>query len=381
MTILAILAIVAIASFATVLLIWLGDPLLVWAVASVHSRPLVEAARDSKSQRRSVSVILATRDSEELIRARIANLFDSAHPAQLVQIVVALDCEGARCSREQLVEGGIDSRVVVVNGDPPGGKAGALNAAVRIARGDILVMADSAQRFDRETIPQLVAALGDPRFGAVSGALVLGGAANSPVHRYWAMEKWLRFNESMIHSSIGVTGAVYAIRRELWPVVPEGTLLDDVFVPMSLVMAGHRVGFRYEARAWDVRAFDANAESVRKTRTLTGVLQLRSLIPGLLSPSKNPVWAQFVAHKLLRLTTPLFMAIGAVSAAMLFVLLLARADAVVQIAFAVVVAVMFLIPAIRVRLLSAIRWGWSMQKATTNAAYNGIRSRWQVWSR
>ena len=377
----SILAVVAIASFAAVALVWLGYPLLVWAVASVHSRPLVEAARDSKSQRRSVSVILATRESEETIRARVDNLFDTAHPPQLVQVIIAIDYDGARCSREQLVEGGIDSRVVVVNGDPPGGKAGALNAAARIARGDVLVMADSAQKFDRETIPELVAALGDPRFGAVSGALVLGGRSTSPVHRYWAMEKWLRFNESMIHSSIGVTGAVYAIRRALWPVIPHGTLLDDVFVPMSLVMTGHRIGFRYEARAWDVRAFDANAESVRKTRTLTGVLQLRSLIPGLLSPSKNPVWTQFVAHKLLRLTTPLFMAIGVVSSALLLLYALARADTTVQIAFVAAVVVMFLVPATRVRLVSAIRWGWSMQKATTNAAYNGLRSRWQVWSR
>jgi hypothetical protein len=195
------------------------------------------------------------------------------------------------------------------------------------------------------------------------------------------MEKWLRANEARIHSSVGVTGAVYATRRALWPVIPDGTLLDDVYVPMSLVLRGHRVGFTYAARATDVRAFDAASEGGRKTRTLTGVLQLRHVLPDILSPLRNPIWAQFVAHKLLRLATPLLLAVGTSSAFVLGVMLFVRATPRVQLIVLVSLIVPLLLPPVRRLVLGLARWMFAMQAATTRATMNGVRQRWQVWTR
>ena len=124
---------------------------------------------------------------------------------------------------------------------------------------------------------------------------------------YWELEKWLRHHEAVIHSSIGVTGAVYATRRALWTDLPAGTLLDDVYVPMSLALRGHRIAFSYAAKASDLRTFESKAEGQRKTRTLTGVIQLLALLPELTS-SANPIRLQFLMHKLARLTTPLWLA-------------------------------------------------------------------------
>lgn len=365
----------AAAAASAIVIIWFGYPLLVWVAAVVAGKPLVPG----NGRGRRVSVILATRDVASVVRARVANLLETDHPADAMQVIVALDADGSRSTVSELAMQ--DSRVIVIEGDAPGGKAAALNAGVRAANGDVLVMADAQQRYDARTIPSLVDALEDQRFGAVSGALTLGGNALSPVHMYWAMEKWLRHNESRLHSSVGVTGAVYAVRRALWPVVPPGTLLDDVYVPMTLVMRGHRIGFSYDARAWDAREFDSNAESVRKTRTLTGVLQLKHLIPGLLSPIRNPIWLQFVAHKLLRLLTPLFAAIAALSLAALFALLLAQAGTRTRLYVLAGVAILLAVPRVRRMLLGTAKWVYAMQSATVRATVNGMRARWQVWSR
>ena len=372
-----LLALLAGLSFGAIALIWFGYPVLVWLTARLFGRPLRPVHH--ADSRRTVSVILATRDAADAVLARVANLLDTEHPASRLEVIVALDAQGAAATPEELTQS--DSRIRVVRGDEPGGKAGALNAGVRAATGEILVMADAQQRFDRRTIPELVAAMEDSRFGAVSGALTLGGAGSSPVHWYWALEKWLRSNESRLHSAVGVTGAVYATRRALWPVVPAGTLLDDVFVPMSLVLGGHRVGFTYAARAWDVRAFKAQGEQARKTRTLTGVLQLQHLLPGLLSPARNPVWVQFVAHKLLRLATPLLAVVGLFSIVPLLLVLFARAGTAVQLTVLGAVAIAFLVPPLRRHLLTAGRWAVAMQVATTQATVNGLRQRWQVWTR
>lgn len=372
-------AILALASLAALLAIWLGYPLLIWVAARLFPR---QSFAGKIEPNRTVSVILATRDNAAIVRRRVENLLDSEHPSGLLEVIVALDAQGAQSTVAELSD--IDPRVRVVHGDQPGGKASALNAGVRAATGEILVMADAQQRFDARTIPELVAALSDNRFGAVSGALELGGheeKRRSPVDMYWAMEKWLRYNECIVHSTIGVTGAVYATRRAIWPGVPANTLLDDVFVPMSLVLAGHRVGFTYKARAFDVRTFDSTNEGVRKTRTLTGVMQLRELLPDIMSLRKNPVCLQFVGHKILRLLTPIIGAVFALSMLVLLVQFAISASSSMRWIMFGAIAALFVVPPTRRKLLALIRWGLSLQMATTRALVNGVTGRWGVWNK
>ena len=70
------------------------------------------------------------------------------------------------------------------------------------------------------------------------------------------------------------------------------------------VLAGYRVVFNERARAFDRAAADADAESRRKVRTLAGNYQILWLEPRLLLPWRNPVWLQYVSHKLGRLVVP-----------------------------------------------------------------------------
>ena len=103
---------------------------------------------------------------------------------------------------------------------PPAGKAGALNAAVREAKHPLLVFADARQRFAPDAIRRLVSHFDDPAIGAVSGELMLDRPAPRPigdgVGAYWTYEKWLRRREAIVGSTLGVTGAIYAMRRWLW---------------------------------------------------------------------------------------------------------------------------------------------------------------------
>ena len=360
-----------IASLLALLFIWIGYPVAIWALAKVAADPI--RPDYSRSLRRTVSVVLATREAADAIAARVENLFDTEHPADLLQVVVALDAEGARATAAELAE--LDSRVLVVRGDQPGGKACALNAGVRAATGEVLVMADTAQLFDRRTIPELVAHLEDDRFGAVSGALELGSSGGtSPVDLYWRLEKWLRQNESKLHSSIGVTGAVYATRRSTWPVLPPGVLLDDVFVPMSLVLSGLRIGFTLHARARDSRVFSTMAESKRKERTQTGVLQLLQLLPEIRS-RKNPVRNAFVFHKLARLASPFLVVSATLSLIVLSKSALLHLPVWCRAIVGAIVFSLFALRPVRQAAHFTIRLLLSTLKAILNAA-NG---RWQVW--
>lgn len=360
----------------TLVLIWLGFPIGMWVLAMIRGSRMRPDAESGSTTR--VSLVLATRDSPDAIATRVRNLLDTDHPLSRLQVVVALDHTGSRATEDEVRQiPGVNS---VVIGAAPGGKATALNAGVLASTGDVLIMADTAQAFDRQTVPCLAAALTDSRFGAVSGALLLGERRRlSPVDLYWRLEKWLRFNESLVHSAVGVTGAVYATRRALWQPLPPGTLLDDVYVPMSLVLRGHRVGFTYDAVARDVRVFDAAAEGGRKARTLTGVLQLLDLLPGLLS-KRNPIRWTFVMHKLARLTSPvfvLFAVVGSMGVATLFVLANPRLGLALT---AGLMVPLFAVGPLRRLLFATLRWVFAMQWSIVTALRNGLSRRWSVWN-
>jgi hypothetical protein len=145
----------------------------------------------------------------------------------------------------------------------------------------------------------------------VSGELFLdpstadGGASDigEGIGGYWKYEKWLRRHESLVGSTMGATGAIYALRRALWRPLPEETILDDVLAPMRAVLAASRVVFASDARAFDPIA-PSGVELQRKIRTLAGNYQILALEPRLLMPLANPVWLQYLSHKVGRLLVP-----------------------------------------------------------------------------
>jgi cellulose synthase/poly-beta-1,6-N-acetylglucosamine synthase-like glycosyltransferase len=154
----------------------------------------------------------------------------------------------------------------------------------------------------------LVANFADPSVGAASGELVLldeqGKESSDAIGVYWRYEKRLRAMESDIHSVPGATGAIYAIRRELFVPLSKETILDDVVTPMRIILANKRVVFDPAARAYEVTCRSAKSEYERKTRTLEGNYQLFAQMPLLLVPWHNPIFVQLVSHKLGRLLVP-----------------------------------------------------------------------------
>ncbi|MGQ0539502.1 MAG: glycosyltransferase [Gemmatimonadaceae bacterium] len=367
--------------------VWFAYPLAIWALAGGgrrRRRPVPPTDADGAP---SVSVIVATRDDPAAIRERVADILATTYPGSAAEVIVALDAARDYEDVGDLIpsrhDGGSGGAARVVRGDAPGGKACALNAAVREAKGDILVFTDIAQRFDPSAIPQLVAGLRDYRYGAVSGALrTSGGEERSLADWYWRFERWLRREEARLHSTVGVTGAIYAMRRALWRPLRPGVLCDDLYVPMDLVLRGERIGFCEGAVATDVRRFSAPQEYARKVRTLTGVLQTCAWLPGVLVPRRNPIWIQFVCHKLLRLLTPYLLLIVAGAALGAAVLAIGGGanNTGRWLALAALGALLGLW-ALSARTRSAIAMALAMQYAVLRATWNGLRGDWNVWRR
>ncbi|MBC16750.1 MAG: hypothetical protein CL942_06830 [Desulfovibrio sp.] len=287
-----------------------GYPLLMSRLASARKR-----AVDNSGDPQPLTIVLCAKDEEANIGGRIDNLLAMDYPAELLEIVVVSD--GSQDGTPKIVEGYADRNVRLVHYNDPRGKAHALNLGVAAATHNLLLMCDARQTFAPDVARKLVRYFADENVGAVSGRLIIdptgGEAAGQGLGAYWDIEVKLRADESASGSVVGVTGAIYALRKACFEPLPEGTILDDVLIPMRAVLSGYRVLFEPEALAVDTKKADKKGELARKIRTLYGNLQLFDLEPRLFHPFANPIWWRFLSHKILRLFLPLFFLLCCVS--------------------------------------------------------------------
>jgi cellulose synthase/poly-beta-1,6-N-acetylglucosamine synthase-like glycosyltransferase len=256
----------------------------------------------------SVTVALAVWNEEQSIVDRLTNLLAANYPSGQLSIIVVSD--GPTDRTVENIRALNEPRLQLIARSARAGKAQCLNAALAAAGSDLIVFADARQRFDPDTIPKLAAHFRDPRVGAVSGELVIDASASTVgrgVDAYWRFEKMLRHAEARLDSCIGCTGAVYAIRRELFRPLPPDTILDDVVIPMQIATQGFRVAFEPAAIAHDPQPLEPEREEIRKRRTLAGNYQMFFRYPAWLLPWHNRLWWKLICHKYLRLAAPFFL--------------------------------------------------------------------------
>ena len=280
---------------------YFGYPLWLWLRSRWAPRPIRRSTVEP-----SVSVTMVVRNEEGILNKKVENLLALDYPADKLELVVVSDGSTDRTA-EILQSLAGNPRVRSIIKSEARGKAAGLNDAARAARGEILLLTDARQQLEAKCLRYLVENFADPEVGAASGELMLGDPAAGETGRgmglYWRVEKEVRELESASGSVVGATGAIYCLRRDLFQSLPEGTILDDVLLPMQVVREGKRVIFDGRARAWDLPDLGGNREFARKVRTLSGNYQLLQLAPWLLS-GKNPIRFEFISHKLLRLAVP-----------------------------------------------------------------------------
>jgi len=281
-----------------------GYPLLLAVLAAAAPKPVRK-----RFEPRTVSVLLAIYNGEAWIRAKLESIFTLDYPRELLEILVISD---GSTDRTDEIAGEFAAQGVEVLRVPHGGKAAALNAGMARAGGEILFFTDVRQKLEPEALRELVACLGDPAVGGVSGHIVMAADAEAAdVGLYWRYEKWLRDKLTASGSLLVATGCIYALRRKLARPLPADALIDDAYLPLAVVFQGYRFVFERQAVAWDYPAM-LEMEFQRRVRTLAGLFQVLRSYPRLLNLF-TPVGFHFFSYKLGRLLLPYALLLTAVS--------------------------------------------------------------------
>ena len=294
---------------------YLGYPAWLWLRSRWSPRPVRRGFVES-SAAPAVSAVMVVRNEEAVIARKLENLLTLDYPQAKLDVVVVSDGSSDRTpailadyARDSGLPTGAPTRVRTLLKAVSQGKAAGLNDAIKLASGEVLLFTDARQQIESGALRLLLENFADLDVGAASGELMLGdpisGETGKGMGLYWRIEKKIRELESASGSVAGATGAIYCARRSLLDEspLPQGTILDDVLLPMQIVRQGFRVVFDARARAWDSPDLGESREFSRKVRTLTGNYQLLQLAPWLLS-SENAIRFEFVSHKLSRLAVP-----------------------------------------------------------------------------
>ncbi len=289
-------------SLVALVYIYAGYPLLVWMLGrccghGVQRRPF----------HTSITVILAIHNEAGQIRRKLDSLLSMDAAEQIVEILIGSD--GSTDDSAAVVEAYPDARAKWIPFAERRGKPSVINDLMKHARGDIVLLTDVRQDFAPDFLTTTLPNFADATVGVVSGELVLKADASTTtagegIGLYWRYEKFIRHAESGFRGVPGATGACYLIRRALYRPIAATTILDDVAIPLQIVAQGYRCLFERGAIAYDRPSASTGQEAIRKRRTIAGAVQLMVLYPQWLLPWRNPLWFEFVSHKLARLASP-----------------------------------------------------------------------------
>jgi len=201
-----------------------------------------------------VSVLIPAYNEEKVIALTVERILSSDY--RNLEVLV-IDDGSADHTAEVVRNRFADEKRVTLISIPNGGKANALNIALRQATGTVVVALDADTQFNTDTISRLVRWFADPEVGAVAGNAKVGNRINM-ITRWQALEYIVAQNLerralSALDTLTVVPGAVGAWRREALLDMggfPADTLAEDQDLTIAIQTTGYRVLFDPTAIAW-----------------------------------------------------------------------------------------------------------------------------------
>src|SRR5205085_1732560 len=214
---------------------------------------------------------IAAHNEESVIGARLTNALAMDYPRQKLEIIVASD--GSVDRTAEIVRRFAGQGVRLLDSSVRRGKATVLNEAICEANGQIVLLSDANTHTDPSAARLLVRWFTDPKIGAVCGRLILIDPASGKNvdGLYWKYETQLKKHESRLGALLGSNGAIYAIRREVYCPIPDGTIVDDFVIPLlAKLRRGCQIVYDWDAIAREESAAGVASEFKRRARIGAG---------------------------------------------------------------------------------------------------------------
>ena len=284
---------------------YVGYPLIVFVASLIAPRKVNRV--DSVFPL--VTVIITAYNEERDLAAKIENTLALDYPKDKMEILVASDC--STDGTELIVRSFADRGVRLHRQTQRHGKTAAQNAAVELARGEILLFSDATTLYNADVLRVMVPNFADAEIGCVAGRLIYVNPTASSVGQgarsYWGYETFLKRHESRFSSLIGVSGCLYAVRRSAYiPLNPEAC--SDFIIATKMIEQGLRTIYEPNALCTEETNDRTNRELPMRVRVIAQTYTDLWRHRGMMNPLRTGFYAfQLLSHKVMRYLMPTFL--------------------------------------------------------------------------
>jgi len=271
----------------------------------------------------SVTIIMSVYNEQCVIREKLDSLLASNYPNNKLNILIGSDASDDGTGEILKEYQKANSNMKAILYKERQGKPAVINSLMKEVKDEIVIMTDAKVIFHPDTVRGLAVHFKNESIGIVGGNIVNESIQKDGVSiqekAFMSREILMKYREGLIWgSTIGVYGAIYAIRKDLYSEVPEGYAVDDFFITMEVLRKKHKAILDIKVLSYQGVPNLISEEYRRKVRIATGNYQNMSyFFRELLTPWKGRSFA-YISHKVIRWIGPFIFALFILSNSMLF---------------------------------------------------------------
>jgi cellulose synthase/poly-beta-1,6-N-acetylglucosamine synthase-like glycosyltransferase len=256
-----------------------------------------------------VSLIITAYNEEKDLHAKLENTLALDYPRERLEIIVASD--GSTDRTDEIARGFSSRGVRLIRPQERLGKTAAQNAAVAVAKSEIILFSDATSLYPADVVRQILPSFADATVGCVAGRLVYVDPSQSRIGRgaqsYWGYESFLKIFESRIGSLIGASGCLYAVRRSAYmPLHHEAC--SDFIIATKMVEQGLRAVYEPGAVCTEETNRQPAKEMKMRVRIITQTFSDLWRHRAMMNPFRSGFYAvQLWSHKVMRYFVPFFL--------------------------------------------------------------------------
>ena len=258
-----------------------------------------------------ICLIMPAHNEEDTIQEKIRNLSALDYPENKLRIIIV--CDGCTddtviLARRTLKEPECAHLAVDVVEKPVNcGKVAVLNEAISLCHCDVIALSDISALLSADSLLITAAQLSEDSTGVVCGSYHFFQSLSVGEQAYWNYQRKIKTQESALGATLGVHGAFYAFRHELFEKLPSDTINDDFTLPVSIVMKGYQCLYDPRIVALELEQACDEMDFKRRKRIASGNVQQAIRHIGLLHPRYGKIAFNFFSGKFMRPFMPVFL--------------------------------------------------------------------------
>lgn len=252
-----------------------------------------------------ISILMSVHNEESVLTKKIRSIYNTIYPINRFEVLIGSDASTDGTDRICRVYDNNYQNFHYYPFNIRQGKPGIINKLTEQAKGNILVLTDAKVFLSSSTLFELITHFRNPDIHIVGGNILNEKISKDGISQqekaFMSREITMKYQEGLIWGkTIGIYGAIYAIRKTSYTPVPGSFAVDDFFITMNALVNRQKAIINKNALTREEVPNEIRAEFKRKVRISAGNFQNLAYFLHALWPPFSGLSFAFFSHKVIR---------------------------------------------------------------------------------